>query len=191
MCKKLKEIQALKPEDLARMISSIPVDVAGILKKLKIDYYEVDFDSLQRALPIYNSKIFSMASAEGDDLYICVSHSGTEAEKRFTLAHEFGHCYLHMRDDKFSSASSFHLELKTVPDAYCEPGKRVMTISNEKEEDADAFARDLLVPTQLLIKVIEKSEKISSQQLAAVFSIPVPQMKKKLVDLYNMCESEA
>lgn len=176
MCKKLADIHGKTPEDLLDYITSVPVDMNQMLEALGIECQCVDFDSLQRGLPLKKpSIILGLAYAKGNDLAIFYSSHSDLASARFTLAHELGHCCLHMNVD-----SSFHVEMQTIPDVWYKAGRPVTPFTNKKEEAADKFARDLLIPTTLLVHMLSSVKKISIDSLAELFSVPTSQMEKKL-----------
>ena len=151
MCRKLGEIHNKRPDDFLNSMYSLPVDIVQILESLKIDTAAVSFEKLQKDLPLNNNKITGLAYAKGDDLFILYSKELSMPESRFTLAHELAHCCMHMNVD-----SSFHLELQTISDVLNVSQDRFLMFNRRKEEEADKFARDLLIPTDALLLLLKK-----------------------------------
>ncbi len=178
MCKKLGEIHKKRPEEFLADIGSLPVDIGQILNKWEIEIAAVSFDELQKDLPIGKNKITGLAYAQNDDLLILYSKESDMKESRFTLAHELGHCCLHMDVN-----SSCHIELQTANDVHNISQNKFETFYSKKEEEADKFARDLLIPTNILKLLLSKNKKLSVELLSDFFAVPITQMQKKLIDI--------
>lgn len=178
MCKKLADIHGKTPKELFDLVTGVPVDMNQMLEKLGIECQCVDFTNLQRRLPLKKSKILGLAYAKGNDLAIFYSSCSDPATARFTLAHELGHCCLHMNDD-----SSFHIEMQTIPDVWHKAGRLATPFTSKKEEAADKFARELLIPTSLFVQVLSTVKNTSIDSLAKLFSVPQPQMEKKIYEV--------
>ncbi len=178
MCKKLAEIHSKTPKDLIVGVPKIPVDIHQILQDLDIRCFCVNFSKLQKSLPIKNAKLAGMAYAHKNDLFIFYSDHSDYATARFTLAHELAHCCQHMSVD-----SSFHIELYTIPDILHVSGRPAKSFANRKEEEADKFARDLLIPTNVLVHILSKVGNPSIVELSELFAVPTYQMEKKLEEI--------
>lgn len=178
MCKKLGEIHNKCPSDFLEGIDSLPVDIEQILSTWQINTAAVSFEELQKVLPLKNNKITGLAYAKGNDLLVLYSKDSKKADSRFTLAHELGHCCLHM-----DVTSSSHIELQTVGDVLNVSQNKFVIFNRQKESEADRFARDLLIPTNALILLLKKENNFSLKQLANFFVVPVEQMEIKLEEL--------
>lgn len=178
MCKKLREIHNKQPGDFLEGINSLPIDIEQILDNWEIDTVAVSFEELQKELPLKNNIITGLAYAQGDDLFILYSKDSNKPNSRFTLAHELGHCCIHMNVD-----SSCHIELQTVGDVLNVSQERFKMFNRPKEEEADRFARDLLIPTNALLLLLKKKKMLSLKQLADFFVVPIEQMQIKLEEL--------
>lgn len=178
MCKKLRQIHQKRPEEFLSDIDSLPIDIERILNKWEIEIAAVSFDALQKDLPIGKNKITGLAYAQNDDLFILYSKESTMKEARFTLAHELGHCCLHMDVD-----SSCHIELQSANDVHNISPNKFEIFYAKKEEAADKFARDLLIPTNVLKLLFSKNKKLSVELLSDFFSVPITQIQKKLIDI--------
>ena len=175
MCRKLEELHNKKPDYFLNNITAIPIDIGKILEDNNIKYYPVSFKKLEKELQLEQSFILGLAFARGNELGILFSNESDEKEKRFTLAHELGHCCRHM-----NKKSLYHIELHTKGDVLENRSNKFLVIDSKKEEEADTFARDLLVPTSILLWVLKKHPDINIDQLADCFDIPKDQMVKKL-----------
>lgn len=177
MCKKLSELNGKKPVDFLSKVSEIPIDIGGILDKWKILFCPVDFKDLENNLQI-KRKISGMAYAEGDDLMILYSENLAENEWRFTLAHELAHCCLHMDVD-----SSCHVELQMSGDILGNFSGELEYFNRRKEQEADDFARELLMPEQQLIFLLKNTENPNLKILSDYFLVPQEHMKIRLEQL--------
>ncbi len=181
MCKKLKEIHKQKPEDLINRIENcIPVDIDSILENIGIGCYYVDFDELRAMKPLKKSNILGMAYALNDDLFILCSRKSNEVDARFTIAHELGHCCLHM-----DVSSAFHVEMQTSPDFIENQTSFFKLFRNKKELEADKFGRDLLIPSNTLLNLLKSNPNLSIEKLAGIFAVPQKEMVKKIKELRN------
>ena len=178
MCKKLAEIHGKTAESLLGHVTSVPVDMIQVLKDLEIECQCVDFARLQHRLPLKEPNVVGLAYAKGNELAIFYSNQLDPAYARFTLAHELGHCCLHMSVD-----SAFHVEMQTIPDVWYKAGRLATPFTNKKEEEADRFARELLIPTTLLVRVLSTVNNVSVESLSDFFSVPPSQMLKKLCEV--------
>lgn len=180
MCKKLKEIHNMCPDDFLNNVDSLPVDIEQILEKWGIGTVSVSFETLQKRLPLRNNKITGMAYAQGDDLLIFYSKKSNKATSRFTLAHELGHCCMHMPTD-----SACHIELQTVSDVLNVSQDKFRLFNKTKEDEADRFARDLLIPSDVLLFLLKNESCLSLKQLANFFVVPIEEMRLKLLELHT------
>lgn len=180
MCKKLEDIHKKKPSDFLLQNNELPVNIEEILISAGINVLATDFSELQQRLPIKRIIILGIAYAKMNDLFILYSSKSDIFEKRFTLAHELGHCCLHMNAD-----SACHVELQTKYDFLELQNSDLKIIKEQKEEEADKFARDLLIPTEKLSKILCSKKEISIEELANAFAVPLLQMQKKLEDMIS------
>src|SRR5579872_3530226 len=123
---------------------SIPVDLATILEKLKLQLYEVEFD---------NPTIVGAYSKSANAIY--VSNSDKKTRQFFSVAHELGHYFLNPR--------------KTTDIFYRNQLNQFDNHYPTDEQEANWFAASLLMPEELVKKVWqeEKSEAI----VAAKFGV--------------------
>lgn len=186
MCDKLRELNSKRPENFSTDLRKLPINIDKILLDNGIDIFSVDFDVLEKSLPIKDLLITGMAYAKGDDLRILSAKGLQEADRRFTLAHELGHCCTHMKP-----THSCHIELQTNYDMLGNQDQKIEIINIKKEEEADAFARDLLIPKNLLLCLLGERNNFTIEELSEIFMVPVKQMKKKMEELFNDVSSRS
>ncbi len=90
-----------------------------------------------------------------DTIYICVNGVHSENRKRFTIAHELGHYFLH----------SDSLQQGLVDNIL----HRENGIINQKEQEANTFAANLLMPSELFKTLWLREEAIST--IATMFFV--------------------
>lgn len=118
-------------------IEAPPVDLVAILRKHGIEYEEVkDFPDTVDALII----------EDGAKVYAAVNSRHHLHRRRFSLAHELGHYFLH-KDGKFEEP----ITIDSPPSEDDEPGSK-----DPAEIEADLFAGELLVPLEMLKLYVKK-----------------------------------
>ena len=165
MCQKIKELNGLTPGDLLQRTDQIgvfPVDVAQICFQMGIRLKPFDFTKIE--MQVFNERgsadtgdILGAIVANGNDLAILYKKGDDVNSRRFTIAHEIAHSCLHMKPD-----NQFHIEFLT--DSQDEQEK-------EKEQQADRFARRLLVPADSLWKVIGESTRVSPKTVSTLSTL--------------------
>ena len=123
---------------------SIPIDLATILERLKLNLYEVEFDD-----PTIAGAYNKAASA------IYVSSSDQKARQFFSVAHELGHYFLNPR----KSTEIFYRSQLNQFDSHFPAD----------EQEANWFAASLLMPEELVKKIWEEEK--SEAILAAKFGV--------------------
>lgn len=139
---------------MANDMYRIPADVIKIAKANDIDVYEGDLDKKVSGAIKYDNSTKKFA--------ILLNKNDIKTRKRFTLAHELGHFFLHKEiliDDEVHIDTMFRM-----PD--------------EKEKEVDYFAGALLMNRTLLEKMYQ--EKKSIAELAEIFEVSVSAMTVRL-----------
>lgn len=172
MCKKLREIDGLTPEEILLIsgVDSYPVDMQTILKKLGIRCGSMDFSGIEELIPdVIESRgsILGAVTVIDDDVNIFYSEDSSDNRKRFTLAHELAHCCLNA-----SSLQKGHIEFRF-------DGKT----PDPKELAANIFAGKLLVPEKPLRKMYESMLVPVADVMAHEFNVSTHVMEARLEHL--------
>ena len=188
MCKILKELEGLSPGLLLEKYGiniTPPVNLKKLVEKAGISSYPFDFADAEVHAGFEKGSIIGAALSEGDDLTVLYSEGLSDEDARATIAHELAHCCLHAEDLKID-----HLELKTT-------NKR-SELDSQKEEQANCFAEELLVPAESLKHICGMLIKPTVTALANIFQVPVDVIKSrksafpslKILDDTNIPESD-
>jgi len=146
-------IRALARRLATDLSLEIPVDVVQVCSSHKL---EIEYRSLSEATD-------SMLLL---DLRVIVVHSGSPAtRKRFSIAHELGHYFLHSSEAVLDSADLTPGELLKI-----------------KEREADIFAAELLMPKDLMRKTVQ-SQKWTIEALARHAAVSPEALWYQLKDL--------
>ena len=153
MCQKIHDLNRKTAKDLliaTGQYGIFPVDIAQICFKLGIRLREFDFTNIEAEKVsdevAQKGNILGAVVARGNDLAILYDIKNTSNRRRFTIAHEIAHICLDMDPHE-----SFHIEYRRD------------SISNDsKEQKANIFAGELLIPTNMLTSLIGDSKYISN-----------------------------
>ncbi|HVZ80512.1 MAG TPA: ImmA/IrrE family metallo-endopeptidase [bacterium] len=123
-------------EKLLKMagISRLPVDVEKVASQLGVD---IKYQS-------YDGKFSGVLIRHGDRATIGVNSQHHPNRQRFTIAHEIGHYLLHQGDLMVDKTISVNYRGNDTHIDY------------QKEREANLFASELLMPTKLLSKDLNK-----------------------------------
>ena len=183
MCQKIKEIHGLQPNDIlsAYLDDAVPfVNMEDILLKMRIPCIKADFSELKKQLNLpKDDAIRGLAASRGNELIIAYSEKIDLPMRNYVLAHELGHCCLHL-----PISTEFHVELKVGNDVYSDslfslrklPWIRRQSNSKKfllKESEADTFATELLLPDFLLGKYRSHNFSWTAQSLSKYFKVPL------------------
>lgn len=169
MCTILKEIGGLSASELLKKYDidlTPPINLSDLIKKIGISSYPWDFSQVEDAVGYKRGDIVGAALSEKDDLHIMYAKGLSSNRSRFTVAHELGHCCLHAEDLKIN-----HLEL------------RLNNHHDKREEAANIFAGELLIPKEPLMNVYQRLLRPSISTLSEIFSVSYNVMKKRLARL--------
>lgn len=130
-------------------ILDIPVDPIDIAKKLNIKVFNRNFNSFS------NDTVSGAIKKENNNINIYVNEEDTLERKRFTIAHELGHYFLHLR---------------------CNPNKEFVDMHRRtgyntqlpEEKEANQFAAAILMPEK---KVRELYKSINNLGVSESFII--------------------
>lgn len=168
MCKKLNELKGMSAEHIlekSKQISSVPIDLEKILETLQINKYSDTFTRLEE---IENKgHIAGLVLLNGDNVGIFYNQYDSIIQKRFTIAHEIGHCCLHGDILTKGYVEFLHKD----------------GFENKHEEEASIFAAHLLIPEKSLNTIYHKLLLPSLDGLADIFEVPHHIMKFRLKEL--------
>lgn len=158
MCKKLNELSGMTPANILEICptdsNTYAVDMKDIMKKIGVSVVTYDFTDLSNKV---EKNINGAIVLSGDNLAVFVSKKLSQEEQRFVLAHELGHCCRHA-----STLKSQKIALSCSRYSF-----------DPQEQEADAFAFDLLLPEKDFRKVCDKfSGKKDVALLAEIFCVP-------------------
>lgn len=138
----------------------VPVDVVKIAKLNGIMVYEGDLEKNVSGAIRYNQ--------EKENFEILVNKNDTRERKRFTIAHEIGHFFLHR---EILMSDEIHIDIMYRMPNEDEEQKR-------REKDVDYFAGALLMNKTLLTKMYNENNTIT--ELAEIFDVSVSAMTVRL-----------
>jgi Zn-dependent peptidase ImmA (M78 family) len=155
----LREHQILKP----------PVDVERLAKQVGLRVVEEQLES----------EISGMLYREGGFAVILINQNDVHARKRFSIAHELGHYYLH-------TASSVFVDRRV---RFRDSNSSQGTIKEEIE--ANNFAAELLMPQIFVLREAIRlrgrrsppSDEELIEELALVFNVSKQAMEVRLANL--------
>ncbi len=180
MCKKLKELDGLTVNEILSglEIDSYPVDIESILKKLGIKFGAMDFTDIENTIPsVIESKghILGAVTLVDDDVNIFYREDSSDNRIRFTLAHELAHCCLNAQALRNKGHIEFRFDECT---------------SSPNEVAANAFAGQLLIPKNLLLKLYSDLIAPISEVMAQAFHVSTNVMEARLrylnLDYYSL-----
>lgn len=166
-----REIERKVNEILASYdILDIPIDPIDIAKKLNIKVFNRNFNYLEK------DTVSGAIKKEDNDINIYVNEEDTIERKRFTIAHELGHYFLHLQCDRDTEFVDMHR-------------KTGYSTNLPKEKEANQFAAAILMPEGKVrelytsINNLGVSESYIIEWLSERFSVSKPAMKFRLRNL--------
>ena len=148
---------------------TLPIDIEKIAKRrgVKVVSYPLGEDV---------SGLLSIEHGEGTIGY---NKGEPKVRKRFTIAHELGHYELHKDKSDLFVDKQFIYRSTQSRDT---PAKQVM------EQEANAFASAILMPTELVRKEVDKIQidlgnEQAIEQLAKIFDVSTTAMSVRIAQL--------
>ncbi|MGG7058275.1 ImmA/IrrE family metallo-endopeptidase [Clostridium tertium] len=151
-------------------ILDIPVDPIDIAKKLNIKVFSRNFNNVS------NDTVSGAIKKEKNDINIYVNEDDTIERKRFTIAHELGHYFLHLQCNQNTEFVDMHRRTGYKTEL-------------PKEKEANQFAAAILMPQEKVkelynsIKNLGVSESFIIEWLSEKFFVSKPAMKFRLKNL--------
>lgn len=144
----------------------VPVNPVVLANKLGVKVYNAKFS---------DETLAAMVARRGDDITILLEESDPPYRKRFSIAHELGHHFLHLVSDGEIVDKSIDLFRDSVSVGD------VIDEERRKEIEANQFAAALLMPVDL---VREKwSSTKSMGEMAKLFNVSEAAMGFRLASL--------
>jgi Zn-dependent peptidase ImmA (M78 family) len=147
----------------------LPVDPVAVARKENISVKNAKF---------YRSDISGMIAKRDDGVFILVNADEPPYRKRFTIAHELGHYFLHLSENGEFIDSSVDLFRDTS--SPFDPARN-------KEAEANSFAASLLMPREKVSALYKELKSVS--QLARTFNVSEEAMAIRIARLGLSSES--
>lgn len=170
-----KHIESLVEDVLStNAIEAAAVDIKKIAKSLQIEIVEQDAED--------NIAGFLIKGFENKNALIGVNRKHHENRRRFTIAHEIGHYFLHEYEGVHFDGKNTGLQMYLRDDVSS-------TGLDIQEREANLFAAQLLMPKRLLKKDISKIEEIhllegdEIEKLAKKYKVSAAAMTYRLANL--------
>lgn len=171
MCMKLDELAGKRPSEILKEVTdcSIPIDLDMILEKLGVIKIATSFDDLEKTIGKKPGSISGLVISNEKDVGIYYKRDAELVKKRFTIAHELGHCCLHE-----SLLRNNYIEM------LCDDEEQIL---NSEEKEANDFASQLLIPEEQLRIIHSKLVLPSLNKLSEIFEVPKILMIQRLTEL--------
>lgn len=122
----------------------------------------------------FSNDISGVFIRDKNNNYIGINEHDTPARQRFTIAHEIGHHMLHSTDTLHYD----NIPLDVPPVVLYRSNNN----SNYNEVEANAFAAELLMPDDVIEKVIQLGVEVIDE-LANIFKVSPDAMRYRLINL--------
>lgn len=156
-----EEIEKRAREVLRRHgLETLPVDPVVLANREGIKLYNARFSE---------EELVGMIARRGGDVTLLVKQSDPPARKRFTIAHELGHYFLHLngQDGQFVDGEANLFRRTPAPAEETTPQRR-------QEIQANLFAAALLMPEELVRQQWPLLRSV--EEMAKLFNVSVPAM---------------
>ena len=157
-----KAIEVLKRHNL----TTVPIDPVMLAHREGIRVNNTKFS---------DDNMAGMIVKRGDDVSMLVNRDDPPFRKRFTIAHELGHHFLHLTGDGEYVDKEANLFRQEPSD------DRTMTPARRREIQANMFAASLLMPEDEVRRYWR--ERSSIEELAKIFNVSVAAMGFRLDSL--------
>lgn len=172
MCKILEKIKNKTATELLkeyRIDLNPPINISSLIEKLGIYTIATEFDEIEDSKKIEYGSILGATFSNGEELSIFYKKSDSLHRKKFTIAHELGHCCYDCPNNETS-----HIEYRLLP--FSNLTKEEL----EKEKRANIFAGELLIPYNSLKEQYNKMIIPSLSELSKIFDISTSVMAARL-----------
>lgn len=148
-------------------LTSVPIDPVALANRLGIKVNNAQFSS---------EGISGMIARRGEVTTLLINHAEPPYRKRFTIAHELGHHFLHMKGNEEDIVDNRVDLFRTGSD---EEG--VATDERRREVQANQFAAALLMPGEMVRSLYLQMPDVND--LARAFNVSVEAMGYRLSQL--------
>lgn len=183
--KDVKELQEMSVSDIFLKCSiskSMPISFDRIGKTYRVNIMGTDFTLISQMEKVREHiqdkrKILGMVNIENGcaNIYYNNNSEINIPLQRFTIAHELAHCIFHY--DMLSEKGKVEF-LDEDFESDTPNDERMM-----REYVCNKFARDFLIPTDLLKKVYSMTNNVRAKDFAELFLVPEKEMKIKLEEI--------
>ena len=147
-------------------LTTVPIDPVLLANREGIKVNNAKFS---------DDNLVGMIVKRGDDVTMLVNYDDPPFRKRFTIAHELGHHFLHLLQDGEYVDKEANLFRQQLGD------EREMTPSRRQEIQANMFASSLLMPEDEVRRYWK--ERPSIEELAKIFNVSNEAMGYRVVSL--------
>jgi len=162
-----QEVERRAREVLKRHnLTTVPIDPVILANREGIKVNNAKFS---------DDNLVGMIVKRGDDVSMLVNYSDPPFRKRFTIAHELGHHFLHLMKDGEYVDKEANLFRQQDGDDH------VMTPSRRQEIQANMFASSLLMPEDEVRRYW--AERGSIENLAKIFNVSNEAMGYRIASL--------
>lgn len=165
MCDTLNKLRGKSAEEILRLAgqeNAAPVDMDKIFEVLNLQKTASDFSEIEKMEG--KGRISGIVLLDGDNVRIFFNKNDELEQKRFTAAHEIGHCCLHADGLKDYNVEFLHND----------------GFENDHETEASVFAANLLVPKASLLNVYGRLLRPTIKGLSEIFQVPEKIMEIRL-----------
>ena len=160
-------VQTLKQHGLY----GIPVDPVTLANRNGIKVHNAKFS---------DESLSGLISKRGENVTMLVNQSDPPRRKRFTIAHELGHHFLHLLSEQDGEFADTDAELKI--DLYRDSENSSEATENRAQEtEANQFAAALLMPAELVANAYKDTPIVT--ELAELFNVSDVSMAIRLEQL--------
>ncbi len=147
-------------------LTTVPIDPVVLANREGIKVNNAKFS---------DDNLVGMIIKRGNDISMLVNRSDPPFRKRFTIAHELGHHFLHlMHDGEYvdKEANLFRQQ---------SGGEHELTPARRREIQANMFAASLLMPAHEILRYWEERQSI--EDLARIFGVSTEAMGYRITSL--------
>lgn len=137
----------------------LPIDVVGIANSYGIDVLRASFGGTLK------DSVYGFIEKDGDKTQIVLNANNALTRRRFTVAHELGHYFLHHNGKELE-----YLDMRS-------------TMSTPEETAANRFAAELLMPEEQVRREHGKLLFPTVDELARIFNVSGQSMRYRLANL--------